>query len=126
MYTFNERGVLRKDGRILALPIAESYRLNMRVSLAVLLDYFAGENEPERRAFALHYQLGRRITVTAGWEMSESDLNAAVLDILLCGRTSAPFVLLHAERRDQFRQLALSEQVYGRVRAGAGNPGRRG
>ena len=114
MYTFSARGVLRRDDQVLPLPIAESYRLNMRVALALLLDYFFGENEPERRAFALHYQLGRRITVHAGWQMSESDLSETVLDILLSGRKSEPFELIHAERRDQLRQLALSEHTFRR------------
>ena len=111
-YSFR-RGVLRSGDQVLPLPIAESYRLNMRVALALLLDYFADENEPERRAYALHYALGRRITVTEGWTMPESDLNDTVLAILLSGRKSEPLEIMGAERRDQIRQLALSEQLFG-------------
>src|ERR1700676_2098474 len=99
MFPYSDRGVLKFNEEILPLPIAESYRLNMRCALAMLLWYFRDENEPERRAFALHYQLGRRITVHAGWTMSDSDLSDTVLDILLSGRKSEPFELIHAERR---------------------------
>ncbi len=88
----------------------------MRCALAILFDYFADENDCERRAWALHYQLGRRITVHEGWCLTASDLNDTVLDILLSGRKSEPFVIMTAERRDVLRQLACSEQVFGNQR----------
>ena len=85
----------------------------MRCALAILFDYFSDENDCERRAWALHYALGCRITVHEGWTMTESDLNDTVLDILLSGRESEPMEIMHAERRDVLRQLACSEQVFG-------------
>lgn len=113
-YSFR-RGVLRRGAQVLPLPIAESYRLNMRCALAILFDYFADENDCERRAWALHYQLGRRLTIHQGWTMTPEDLDDTVTDILVSGRKSEPFVIMTAERRDQLRKLALSEQTYGRT-----------
>jgi hypothetical protein len=46
--------------------------------------------------------------------MSDSDLSETVLDFLLYGRKSEPFELINAERHDQLRQLALSEQKFGK------------
>jgi hypothetical protein len=87
----------------------------MRVALSLLYWYFDGEPQAERKAFALHYQLGRRLTITEGWTMTPADLDEIVLDILLSGRKSEPLVVMHAQRRDQIRNLALSEQTYGRT-----------
>jgi hypothetical protein len=112
-YSFS-RGVLRLGNQVLPIPYAESYRLNMRVALAILYQYFADENDCERRAWALHHPLGRRITIHEGWTMTAADLDDTVTDILLTGRKSEPFELIHAERRDQIRNLALSEQTFSR------------
>jgi hypothetical protein len=113
-YSFR-RGVLRRGAQVLPLPIAESYRLNMRCALAILIDYFADENACERRAWALHYQLGRRLTITEAWTMTPADLDDTVTDILVSGRKSEPFIIMAAQRRDQLRNLALSEHTYGRT-----------
>jgi hypothetical protein len=113
-YTFR-RGVLRLGNQVLPIPYAESYRLNMRIALAILYQYFADDNECERRAWTLHHPLGRRITIHEGWTMTPADLDDTVTDILLTGRKSEPLVIMHAQRRDQIRNLALSEQTYGRT-----------
>jgi hypothetical protein len=113
VFTFR-RGVLRLDNQVIPLGYAESYRLNMRVSLSLLYWYFADENECERRAWSLHYPLGRRLTLHEGWTMTPADLGDAITDILMSGRKSEPFELIHAERRDQIRNLALSEQTFSR------------
>jgi hypothetical protein len=111
-YSFR-RGVLRRGTQVLPLPIAESYRLNMRCALAILYDYFADENDCERRALALHYQLGRRLTIQDGWTLTPADLDDTVTDILVSGRKSELFIIIAAGRRDQIRQLAQSEEIFG-------------
>jgi len=111
-YSFR-RGVLRLGNQVLPLPIAESYRVVMRVALAILYDYFDGEPNAERKAWGLHYQLGRRITVHEGWSMSQSDVNESVADIL-CAGLNCKVEIMTAQRRDQSRQLALSESIFGR------------
>lgn len=111
-YSFR-RGVLRLGNQVLPLPIAESYRAGMRVALAILYDYFDGEPNAERKAWGLHYQLGRRITVRDGWSLTQTDLDDIVADIL-CASWDCKVEIMTAQRRDQIRQLALSEFIFGR------------
>jgi hypothetical protein len=47
--------------------------------------------------------------------MTPADLDDTVTDILVSGRKSELLVIMHAQRRDQIRNLALSEQTYGRT-----------
>jgi hypothetical protein len=107
------KGVLRIGNQVIPIAYAESYRTNMRVALSLLYWYFDGEPQAERKAFALHYQLGRRLTITEGWTMTPADLDETVLDILLCGQR-CELQIMGAERRDQIRQLAHSESTFSR------------
>src|SRR5271170_2081779 len=104
IFTFR-KGVLRLGTEVIPLEWAESFRPSMRVALSLLLWFFKGENDAERRAFALHYQLGRRLTVGEDWSMTQSDLADAVTEILISRAPACTVVVLSAERRDQLRQL---------------------
>lgn len=96
--------------KVLALPVAESYRLCCRVALAVLLEYFEGELGAERKAFALHYALARRISsVCGGWSLTRLHLDEIVADILCAAKGgNCQLEILSAERRDVIRQLCTS------------------
>jgi len=111
MYTYR-KGILRVGDKILPLPIAESYRLSCRIALAVLLDYFQGENHAERKAFALHYALARRISgIYDGWIPTFADLNMIITDIFCRAKGEpAPIEILFSERRDILRRLCESPE----------------
>ena len=112
-FTFRN-GVLRLGNEVISLPIAESYRLNIRVGLALLYWYFTDEPNAERKAWALHYALGTRLTIYEGWSMPLTDLNNIVAELLCAGVPHTSVQLLSGQRRDVIRQLAQSEQILGR------------
>lgn len=108
LFTFR-RGILRAGARVLPLPIAESWRTNVRVALAILNLYFEGEPNAERKAWAMHYRLSQFIsTVTDGWSLQKSDLDDLVAEILCEHKTTIPVEIISAQRRDQIRLLSTS------------------
>lgn len=129
-YTFS-KGILRFGHEILPLPLLpESPRLCQRIAFALLLHFFQGELQAERKAQTMHKQLARRITpVTAPhfflgamsamsepnpvpftWSISVADLADAVASILVEAATAmhgdAPIELVAGQRRDTLRALA--------------------
>jgi hypothetical protein len=114
IFTFR-RGVLRLGNEVIPLEWTESHGPNMRVALSLLMWFFRDELNTERRAFAFHYQLGRRLVVGEGWSMTQADLAGNVADILCKARLAEEIGItldyMGGERRDRLRQLAQSETI---------------
>jgi hypothetical protein len=90
------------------------------VAMTLLLDYFDGENDCERRAATMSRVFANRLTRLArnGWTMTETQVNDFVADILAtaadCVRDLENEMIIEeisGERRDLLRRAALQEVV---------------
>jgi hypothetical protein len=90
------------------------------VAMTILLHYFAGEIDCERRAAVMCRVFANRLTRLPrdGWKMTETEVNDLVADILVtaadCVRDLENEMIIEeisGERRDLLRRAALQEVV---------------